>query len=231
MESLLIGTGTALWLGLLTSISPCPLATNIAAISYVGRDARKTSLVVLSGILYILGRVVGYSLLGALVVASVLSAPGVSVWLQRNISLFVGPLLILVAMVLLGLIDLPVSGGAVVNSLRERFQKLGLLGAALLGLLFALSFCPVSAALFFGSLIPLAIAEQSPLLLPAVYGIGTGLPVLGFGIVLVFGAKSLGTVFQRVSGIEHVLRRGTGIVILLIGVYLTLQHVYRVSLS
>ncbi len=231
METLLIGMGTVLWLGLLTSISPCPLATNIAAISYVGRDARKTSLVVLSGMLYILGRVVGYTLLGALVVASVLSAPGASVWLQRNISLFVGPLLILVAMVLLGLIELPVSGGAIVNSLRERFQKLGLVGAVLLGLLFALSFCPVSAALFFGSLIPLAIAEQSPLLLPAVYGIGTGLPVLGFGIVLAFGAKSLGVVFQKVSGIEQVLRRATGVVMLLIGVYLTLQHVYRVPLS
>jgi len=231
MESLLMGIGTALWLGLLTSISPCPLATNIAAISYVGRDARKTSRVVLSGMMYVLGRVVGYTALGGLVVASVLSAPGASVWLQRNVSLFVGPLLVLVAMVLLGLIEMPVSGGAVVNSLRERFQKLGLLGAGLLGLLFALSFCPVSAALFFGSLIPLAIAKQSSLLLPAVYGIGTGVPVLGFGFVLVFGAKSLGTVFQRVSGIEILLRRGTGIVILLIGIYLTLQHVYRFTLG
>lgn len=134
----------------------------------------------------------------------------------------------LTAMVLLGLINLPVSSGSLVNSLRERFQKLGIVGAGLLGLLFALSFCPVSAALFFGSLIPLAVAEQSLLLLPAAYGIGTGLPVFGFGVVLVFGAKSLGTVFQRVSGVEHVLRLGTGIAILLIGIYLTLQHVYRV---
>jgi cytochrome c-type biogenesis protein len=228
MEAFLIGVGPALWLGLLTSISPCPLATNIAAISYIGRDARHPSHVILAGLMYVLGRVIGYTVLGALVVASVLSAPGVSVWLQSNLNLFLGPLLILVAMVLLGLIELPASSGSLVNSLRERFQKLGIVGAGLLGLLFALSFCPVSAALFFGSLIPLAISEQSLLLLPAVYGIGTGLPVFGFGIVLVFGAKSLGTVFQRVSGVEQVLRMATGIAILLIGIYLTLQHVYRV---
>ncbi len=182
------------------------------------------------GLMYVLGRVIGYTALGALVVASVLSAPGVSIWLQRHLNLFLGPLLVLVAMVLLGLINLPVSSGSFVNSLRERFQKLGIVGAGLLGLLFALSFCPVSAALFFGSLIPLAIAEESLLLLPAVYGIGTGVPVFGFGVVLVFGAKSLGTAFQRVSGVEHVLRHGTGIVILLVGVYLTLQQVYGVSL-
>jgi len=228
MDALLIGVGTALWLGLLTSISPCPLATNIAAISYIGRDSRRASHVVLAGLTYVLGRVVGYTALGAIVVAGVLSAPGVSVWLQRNLNLFLGPLLILAAMVLLGLIDLPVSSGSLGNALRERFQKLGIVGAGLLGLLFALSFCPVSAALFFGSLIPLAVAEHSQLLLPAVYGIGTGLPVFGFGVVLVFGAKSLGTVFQRVSGVEKVLRLGTGIAILLIGIYLTLQHVYRV---
>lgn len=228
MNTLIVGAGSALWLGLLTSISPCPLATNIAAISFVGRSAGKPSAVLLSGLLYTLGRVLAYALLGALVVASVLSAPGVSVWLQRNLNLFLGPLLVLVGMVLLGLIELPVSTGAGLAAFHDRVQKLGILGAGLLGLLFALSFCPVSAALFFGSLIPLAISEQSPLLLPAVYGVGTGVPVLAFALILIFGAKSLGTAFQKLTGIERWLRQGTGIAILLIGIYLTLQHVFRV---
>ncbi|WLD12843.1 aromatic aminobenezylarsenical efflux permease ArsG family transporter [Planctellipticum variicoloris] len=229
MDSLVVGIGSAAWLGLLTSISPCPLATNIAAISFVGRDASKLSIVLLSGLMYTLGRVVAYAALGSLVVASILSAPGAAVWLQRNISLFVGPLLVLVGMVLLGLIEIPLPAGTFLNSLRERLQKRGILGAGLLGLVFALSFCPVSAALFFGSLIPLAIAEESPLLLPAVYGIGTGVPVLGFAVVLACGAKSLGMVFQRVTGMERWLRLGTGLAILLIGIVLTLQHVFRVE--
>jgi cytochrome c biogenesis protein CcdA len=229
MDALVVGVGSALWLGLLTSISPCPLATNLAAISFVGRDAGKPAAVLFSGLMYTLGRVLAYTLLGSLVVASLLSAPNVSVWLQRNINLFLGPLLVLVGMVLLGLIELPVGAGSGLNALRERVQKLGVVGAGLLGLLFALSFCPVSAALFFGSLVPLAIAERSPLLLPAVYGIGTGVPVLGFALLLVFGAKSLGTVFQKLTGIERWLRLGTGLVILLIGIYLTLQNVFHIG--
>lgn len=228
MNALMMGIGSALWLGLLTSISPCPLATNLAAISYVGRDAGKSWVVLSSGMMYTLGRVLAYTLLGALIVASVLSAPGASVWLQRNINLLLGPLLVLVGMVLLGLIAPPIRAGAGLSALRDKVQKLGLLGAGLLGLMFAMSFCPVSAALFFGSLIPLAISEQSPLLLPAVYGVGTGVPVIVFALILVFGAKSLGAVFQKLTGIERWLRQGTGLVILLIGIYLTLQHVFRV---
>lgn len=227
MESLVLAIGSAFWLGLLTSISPCPLATNIAAISYVGRDAGRTSRVMIAGSLYALGRVIAYAVIGALVVASILSAPGASIWLQRNITLFVGPLLVLVGMVLLGLIELPVSAGSGMPRLRERIQKMGLAGAVLLGLLFALSFCPVSAALFFGSLIPLAIANKSSVLLPAVYGIGTGVPVIAFAIALSFGAKSLGTLFQRVTATEQKSRFFTGIIILGIGIYLTLQHVFQ----
>lgn len=228
MDSHWISIGSALWLGILTSISPCPLATNLAAISYIGRDASRARLVFWAGLLYTLGRVIAYTALAALVVASILSAPGTAVWLQRNINLFLGPLLVLVGMVLVGLLELPLPAGNFWSGYRERVQKLGIAGAGLLGLLFALSFCPVSAALFFGSLIPLAITERSPLLLPAVYGIGTGVPVLGFSLVLVFGVKSVGTAFQRVSSVDRWLRPATGIVILGVGIYLTLVHVFKV---
>jgi cytochrome c-type biogenesis protein len=226
MNSFTLAIGSAFWLGLLTSISPCPLATNIAAISFVGRDAGRTSRVLYAGILYAAGRVLAYTLIGGLVVASVLSAPGVSLWLQSNISLFIGPMLVLVGMILLGLLELPFSSGSSWSGLRDRIQKLGLAGAVLLGVLFALSFCPVSAALFFGSLIPLAVSNQSSLLLPAVYGIGTGIPVIVFAIALSLGAKSLGTLFQKVTVTEQKIRFGTGVVILLIGVCLTIQNVF-----
>lgn len=186
MNALMLGIGSALWLGLLTSISPCPLATNLAAISYVGREAGKSWGVWSSGRMYTLERVLAYTLLGALVVASVLSTPGVSARLQRNINLFLGPLLVLVGMVILEWIAPPIRAGAGLNALRDRVQKLGLPGAGLLRLLFAICFCPVSAALFFGSLIPLAISEQSPFPLPAVYGVDTGVTVLIFALILVF---------------------------------------------
>lgn len=226
MNSFALAIGSAFWLGLLTSISPCPLATNIAAISFVGRDAGRTSRVLYAGILYAAGRVLAYTLIGGVVVASVLSAPGVSLWLQSNISLFIGPMLVLVGMVLLGLIELPISTGSSLNRVRERIQKMGMAGSVLLGILFALSFCPVSAALFFGSLIPLAVSHDSSMLLPAVYGIGTGIPVIVFAIALSLGAKSLGTLFRKVTATEQKIRFGTGVVILLIGVWLTIQNVF-----
>jgi cytochrome c biogenesis protein CcdA len=106
MNGYWLAAGSALWLGMLTSISPCPLATNIAAISYVSRSLGQSWKTVLSSLLYTLGRVLAYTVLGALVVASLLSAPGLAVWLQKYLNLFLGPLLILVGMVLLGLIEL-----------------------------------------------------------------------------------------------------------------------------
>jgi cytochrome c-type biogenesis protein len=229
MDSQWLGVGSALWLGVLTSISPCPLATNLAAVSYVGRDAGCATRVLSSGLMYTLGRVVAYTAIAWLVVASILSTQGTAVWLQRNINLFLGPFLVLVGMVLVGLITIPIPTGATLISYHERLQKWGLLGAGLLGFLFALSFCPVSAALFFGSLIPLAITEHSPLLLPAAYGVGTGLPVLAFAMILIFGAKSVGLAFQRISSIERWARPATGVVILGVGIYLTLNHVHKIG--
>lgn len=227
MTALLLAVGTALWLGILTSISPCPLATNIAAISYVGRNASHSGLVLASSAVYTLGRVVAYAVLGVLVVASLLSAPGLSVWLQKNLNLFLGPFLVIVGMILLGLIELPALSGGGLNRFRPHVEKLGLAGSGLLGLLFALSFCPVSAALFFGSLIPLAIANESKLLLPAVYGVGTGIPVVVFALMLVFGKNSFGKFFDQVTGAEKWLRTTTGLSILLVGIYITLQQIYH----
>lgn len=219
---------SSFWLGVLTSVSPCPLATNLAAISYVGRSAGRPSRVVLAGILYTLGRILAYVALAMMLVTSVLASPSVSLWLQEHMNRFLGPLLILVGMVLVGLLDFGLSGVGLGEGLRQRIDRLGIAGAGLLGLLFALSFCPVSAALYFGSLIPLAVSEESSLFLPAVYGFGTAVPVLFFAALLAFGTQWMGKAFQKVTAIEWFVRRITGVVILVIGLYLTLHHVWGV---
>jgi cytochrome c biogenesis protein CcdA len=218
----------AFWLGVLTSISPCPLATNLAAISYVGRDVGSPSKVFVAGVLYTLGRVLVYVALAAHLVASVLASPGVSLWLQTNLSKFLGPLLILVGMTLLGLLSLGLGGSGIGERTRRWVDRLGLAGAGLLGLVFALSFCPVSAALYFGSLLPLAVRSESTLLVPAVYGLGTGLPVLAFAGLLALGANRVGAAFNRLSQAEWWARQATGAMLLLVGFYLTLHHVWRV---
>ncbi|MFN2377383.1 MAG: sulfite exporter TauE/SafE family protein, partial [Candidatus Binatia bacterium] len=153
----LASLASALWLGILTSISPCPLASNIAAVSYVGRHAEDARRVLLAGLAYSVGRAVTYVLVGWLVVASVLSIPSVSFFLQQRMNQILGPLLILIGIGILGWIPLRLPSTGFSDGLRERVAARGILGAGSLGVLFALSFCPVSAGLFFGALIPLAV--------------------------------------------------------------------------
>jgi len=215
--------GSALWLGILTSISPCPLATNIAAVSYVGRQVGSTRAVLLSGALYTLGRTLSYLVLGAAAVWSLMSVVAASNFLQGNFHRFLGPLLIVVGLLLLGIFKISLPGFGVSEGLQQRVDRSGIWGAFLLGIIFALSFCPVSAALFFGSLIPLAVENASPLLLPTAYGIGTAIPVAGFAILLAAGAGWLGKALDRIQAFEIWARRVTAVVFIGAGVYETLR--------
>jgi len=223
MDSIWLAAGSALWLGILTSISPCPLATNIAAVSYVGRRVGSTRAVLLSGALYTAGRTLAYVALGAAAVWSLMSVVEVSSFLQGGFHRALGPLLIVVGLLLLGVIKLKLPGFGVSDGLQERVDRWGVWGAGLLGIVFALSFCPVSAGLFFGSLVPLAAERGSPLLLPTLYGIGTALPVAVFAVLLAVGAGWLGEALDRVQSFEVWARRVTAVVFIGVGVYETLR--------
>ncbi len=225
MDSYLVALGSAVWLGILTSISPCPLATNIAAISYIGKRVNHPGAVLLSGLTYTVGRMLTYVILGALVVASILSIPDLALFLQRNMNKVLGPILIIVGVLLLGLFNLRLPSFGASERIALRVEKWGVWGALALGFLFALSFCPVSAALFFGSLIPLAVDHQSSVLMPTVYGIGTALPVVAFAIMIALGARWIGTAFKKISAFEKWARRVTAITFIVVGVYYTLIYI------
>lgn len=230
MTGLVVALGTALWLGILTSISPCPLASNIAAISFVGRSVGSPRRVLVAGLLYSLGRALTYVLVGVLVVSSVLSLPSVSFFLQQRMNQVLGPLLILIGVGIMGWLRLPLPSWSWSQTLQQRTARSGLAGAGLLGVLFALSFCPVSAGLFFGALIPLAVNAHSRVVLPAVYGLGTGLPVVVFAVILVLGAQGIGRAFSVLTKIERAVRPVTGGVFILAGLYLTVRHLFGVSI-
>jgi len=228
MQELLLRVLPALWLGILTSISPCPLATNIAAISFISRRVGRTRVVFLAGLLYTLGRMLTYVVLGSLLVTSVLSIPQVSYALQKYMNKFLGPILILVGMILLELVRINFAVSYLSEKMQKRAESWGVWGAGLLGIVFALSFCPISAAFFFGSLIPLSVKCSSCLTLPALYGLGTGLPVFLFAVVIAFGAQSVGKAFNKLTQIELWIRRVTGIIFILIGVYYCLVYIFWV---
>ncbi len=226
MTGFLLAGASAFWLGILTSISPCPLATNIAAISFIGRRAEGAVKATLSGLAYSLGRALAYMALGAVVVLGLLSVPGVSNFLQRYMNKLLGPLLILVGMYLLGLLGFTLATSVGSQSLRERAAGGGIWGAGFLGILFALSLCPVSAALFFGSLIPLAVAQESKVMLPMLYGIGTGLPVVAVAALLSLGERTLGRILHKLDAVQRWAQLATGAVFILVGIYLSVRFIF-----
>lgn len=228
MEGLILGAGAALWFGVLTSISPCPLATNIAAISYIGKGLGSPGRVFAAGAFYTAGRALTYLIVAGLVVASTLSVPAVSNFLQIYMNKILGPVLIVVGMALAGLLNWQFSASVEGGSLQKRFGDWGLWGAGLLGMLFALSFCPVSAALFFGSLIPLALRHESAFVLPSLYGIGTGLPVALFAGLIAAGARSVGTAFEKLTQVERWARPVTGAIFIAVGIYFSLAYIFEV---
>lgn len=230
MDGYLIAIGSALWLGVLTSISPCPLAGNIAAVSYLGKKVETPKLVLISGLLYTLGRLLAYLLIGIILVSGLMAVYEISDILQSDINKFLGPILIITGLFLFGIFRFGFKGTGVSDRLQKKADRLGLWGALLLGFVFALSFCPVSAALFFGSLLPLAVKHQSNLLMPSIYGIGTALPVIVFAFLIALGTKYVGALFNNLSKIEKYARYVTGGIFIMVGLYYSLIYLFGISL-
>jgi cytochrome c biogenesis protein CcdA len=227
MDGTLAVSATAVWMGLLTSVSPCPLATNIAAMSYIGREVGSRRRALVAGLLYTLGRAFAYAALAAILVGGLLSIPEVALFLQTHMSRILGPLLVAVGLVLLEWVRLPGFGSQLYDRTGERLVKAGLLGALPLGAVLALAFCPVSAGLFFGGLIPLAVDHRSAVWLPALYGLGTGLPVVVFAVLVSAGLAWVGSAFHRLQAVERWARRVTAVVVILVGLYYTWSFTIR----
>ncbi len=224
---LLIAFGSALWLGILTSISPCPLASNMAAISFLSKKITHPVLVFISGLAYTLGRMVSYAVLGWIIISSLLSVPQVAQFLQKYMGKALGPLLIITGLILLEIITIRLPGVSLSQKHHNKLAESGAGGAFLLGFIFALAFCPISAALYFGSLIPLAINSKSGIALPFIYGIGTGLPVLIFAVAIALGVRSLSHWFNRITRLEYYTRKITGAIFILVGLYYTGIYILR----
>ena len=211
---------SALFLGLITAISPCPLATNIAAIGYVSRRVAERRYAVMGGALYTLGRMFSYSIIGIIIIVAGLEIPGVASFLQNFGEQVLGPLLIVVGVIMLSInkISLSLEGGKL-SAIGVKVADWGMIGGFLLGALFALAFCPYSAVLFFGVLIPLALKSAGGVTLPAVYAIGTGLPVLIFGVLLSFGVARVSNWLSAVTRAEKVIRMIVAIIFIAVGIY------------
>ena len=230
METQAIPIISACWFGILTSISPCPLASNIAAVSYMVKGVEKSSSVLTTGLMYTLGRMIAYVVLGILISASLLNIPQASQFMQNMMPKILGPVLILTGFFLLGIISFSLPGFSLSEKTTTKFKKSGTMGALPLGIFFALSFCPVSAALFFGSLIPLTLQNNSPTMLPSLYGIGTGLPVLAFALAIASGTRNISKIFNAVTKTEYWARKITAGILIIVGTYYILTNIFYINL-
>ena len=204
-------------LGLLTAIAPCPLATNITATAFIAKTINSKKKVLLSGLLYTLGRMFSYTAIGAIIYLGA-NTFQIAKLFQGNGEKYIGFVLVLLGLIMLDIIKLNfIKGGDWLEKLSDKFKTKGLLGAFLLGALFALAFCPYSGALFFGMLIPMTI--KSGLTMPILFSIGTGLPVILFAFVIAFSMEKLGMYFNAITKIEKVMRILAGVTFIVTGLY------------
>jgi len=214
---------TAFLLGIMTAISPCPLATNISAIGYISKDLENRKKVFWNGLLYTLGRVISYTVLGIILI--VILKQGSSVFkIQKAISsygeYFLGPLLILIGIFMLDIIKLKFSAlSKLSNKMGEKSKAGSSWGALLMGIVFALAFCPYSGVMYFGALIPLSVTASGGYFLPVVFAIATGLPVIIFAWILAFSLSSVGKFYNKLKSFELWFRRVVAVIFILVGLY------------
>lgn len=210
---------SAFILGLMTAISPCPLATNISATAYIARSFSHPRQVLLSGFVYTLGRAFSYTAIGWAIYFGA-SKFHIAKAFQSNGERYLGFVLIILGLIMLGVIKLNFfSGSDIQERLSDKLKDKGYIGAFLLGSLFAMAFCPYSGALFFSMLMPMTLSEAGGLSFPLIFAVGTGLPVLLFTYLIAFSIGKVGQYFKAMQQIEKVMRYATGAVFIVTGLY------------
>lgn len=209
---------SAFVLGLMTAISPCPLATNITAIGFISKDIENRNRVFLNGLLYTLGRAITYTSI-ALIIYLEADQFQFSGFFQRYGEKFLGPLLIIIGIFMLGIIKINFPGMGKLTSRMENKSSWNYIDAILLGIVFALAFCPYSGVLYFGMLVPMTVSSASGLYLPIIFAIATGIPVIIFAWVLAYTVSGIGNVYKKVKTFEIWFRRVIAILFILVGIY------------
>lgn len=213
---------SALVLGLMTAISPCPLATNITAVGFVSKDIENRNRVFVNGLIYTLGRAITYTSI-ALIIYLGADQFKFSGFLQQYGEKFLGPLLIIIGVFMLGIIKINFPGLGKLSSGLENKKSWNYWDTLLLGIVFALAFCPYSGVLYFGMLVPLTVASASGLYLPLIFAVATGIPVIIFAWLLAYTVAGVGKVYQKIKTIEIWFRRIIAVLFILVGIYYVLR--------
>jgi cytochrome c biogenesis protein CcdA len=218
---------TVLLIGIITSISPCPLATNITAIAYISKDIKNSKIVLLNGLYYTFGRAFSYTLLSAIIYFGA-STFDVSTFFKNFSDSLLGPVLILIGLFMFDIIHLPTSekkftSGNFLNNIQKYLSTKGYLGSFILGVLFAIGFCPYSAIMFFAVTIPIILKSKEGILLAPFFAIGTSLPVILFSFIIAFSANKIGNTYNNIKKLEVYIRKIVATIFICVGVYFLLK--------
>ncbi|MGE0019955.1 MAG: aromatic aminobenezylarsenical efflux permease ArsG family transporter [Draconibacterium sp.] len=213
---------TALVLGFMTAISPCPLATNITAVGFISKDIENRDRVFVNGLLYTLGRAISYTVI-PLVIFFGADQFKFSGFFQQYGEKLLGPLLIIIGLLMLDIVKMNIPGVGRLTSKMEKKTSWGFLDAILLGMIFALAFCPYSGVLFFGMLVPITITSASGLYLPLVFAFATGIPVIIFAWVLAYAVSGIGSVYNKIKTFEVWFRRVVAVLFIGVGIFYVLR--------
>ncbi|MFZ4582574.1 MAG: aromatic aminobenezylarsenical efflux permease ArsG family transporter [Paludibacter sp.] len=216
---------TAIILGLMTAISPCPLATNISAIGFISRDLKDSKRVFISGLIYTLGRVISYTGL-ALILFFGASKMNVSMLFQGWGEKLLGPVMILIGLFMLDFIKINFPGLSGLTDKISEKSKGSYWSTLLLGMVFALAFCPYSGVLYFVMLIPITVASASGLYLPVLFAIATGLPVIVFAWLLAYAVGNVGKLYNQIKSFELWFRRVVSVIFIGVGIYYVVIFYY-----
>jgi cytochrome c biogenesis protein CcdA len=216
---------TAMLLGLMTAISPCPLATNITAIGFISKDLENRNRVFFNGVFYTLGRAITYTLI-PLVIYFGADQFKFSGFFQRYGEKIIGPLLVLIGIFMLDIIRINFPGFGRLSEKMEKRKTWRYIDAVVLGIVFALAFCPYSGVLYFGMLVPLTISSASGLYLPVIFAIATGIPIIIIAWVLAYTVSGIGVVYNKIKVFELWFRRVIAVVFIIVGIY----YIFRIYL-
>jgi cytochrome c biogenesis protein CcdA len=209
---------TALLLGLMTAISPCPLATNITAIGFISKDLENRNRVFFNGLFYTLGRAVTYTLIPLIIFLGA-DQFKFSGFFQRYGEKIIGPLLLIIGILMLDILRINFPGLGKLSEKMEKRKSWRYIDAVMLGIVFALAFCPYSGVLYFGILVPLTISSASGLYLPVIFAIATGIPVIIIAWLLAYTVSGIGVVYNKIKVFELWFRRVIAIVFIIVGIY------------
>lgn len=209
---------SAFFLGLLTAISPCPMATNITAIGFIGKDLEVQKRVFYNGLIYTFGRALSYSVMAIILFVGA-DQFKISSFFQLNGEKILGPILIVIGVFMLGLIRINFPGFNFLSNRLEKKGKWNFWNVLLLGVVFALAFCPYSGVLYFGMLIPMSIGSSQGLILPVVYAFATGIPVIIVAWLLAYTISGVGKFYNILKSVEFWMRKTIGVLFIGVGIY------------